>query len=55
MKCEACGYEAKDEVDFLAHLIECESEPEESWLTYTNIMDTGTVPFKNSEILEEGK
>ncbi len=50
----ACGFKTNDEVDFLAHLTECKLEPEEHWATYTNIMDTETQSFKNSEILEEG-
>lgn len=55
IRCEACGYEAVDDVDLLAHLTECPAEPEEHWSVYTQIFESGSQPFKNSEILEEGK
>jgi len=52
-QCPYCGYQAKDEADFLAHLTECEHEPETKWGTYSEVVETGLQPFKNSEILEE--
>ena len=48
-----CGYETEDDLDFLAHLTECESKPEEHWGTYIGVMETTELPFRNSEILEE--
>ncbi len=51
--CPGCGYEPKDENDFLAHLIECESNPEQKWGTYAGVLETTEQPFLNSEILEE--
>lgn len=46
-----CGYESEDEADFLAHLVECEENPEEKWQTYADVL--GPAPFKNSDILKE--
>ena len=51
MICPGCGYDAKDEIDMLAHLTECADEPESKWGTYLT-MELHP-PFKNSEILKE--
>jgi hypothetical protein len=51
----SCGFGTDDETDFLAHLVDCSSEPEEKWGTYADIFTVGEQPFKNSEILEEEK
>jgi hypothetical protein len=52
-KCLGCGYESDDEADFLAHLIECPSEPESKWQTYADVLEPIELPYKNSDILEE--
>jgi hypothetical protein len=51
--CPGCGYESDDENDFLAHLVECEAEPENKWTTYIDVVEPRELPFKNSDILEE--
>jgi hypothetical protein len=50
-----CGYEAKDEIDALAHLTECEFKPESKWQTYADVIESRELPYKNSDILEEEK
>jgi len=52
-KCPGCGYESDDENDFLAHLVECKSEPENRWQTYADVVEPVELPFKNSDILQE--
>ena len=52
----ACGYRTDDENEFFAHLIECETEPEEKWSSYMIgrlAISEQEQPFLNSEILEE--
>ena len=49
-----CGYVTDDADDFLAHMIDCECEPEEHWDSYNiGLLGGAEQPFKNSEILEE--
>jgi hypothetical protein len=48
-----CGFQTEDELDFLAHLVECEENPEEKWQTYADVIGPSNLPFKNSEILKE--
>lgn len=50
MKCNGCGYDAKDETDMLAHMTECAAKPEEKWETYLTV---GPAEFKNSDLLKE--
>lgn len=52
-KCVGCGYESEDELDFLAHLVECEGNPELKWQTYSDVVGPSKLPFKNSDILKE--
>ena len=51
-ECE-CGFKTEDENEFLAHMIDCETEPEEKWGSYVQGLALEELPFKNSEILEE--
>lgn len=51
MKCTGCDYDAKDELDMLAHLTECPNEPESKWATYLTMELQPEI--KNSDILKE--
>ena len=52
MKCTGCGFESEDANVFMAHLIDCESKPEEKWISY---LEYGIEPpsFKHSDNLKE--
>lgn len=50
----ACGFKTDDENEFFAHLVDCETEPEEKWSSYMiGRLAVQEQPFLNSEILEE--